>query len=260
MAGLIDWEAIVDRTRNLKANSHWDSPGDIVSACARQFQHDKWAKQPRRAEVWIEKDALAGVFADVCGRLDVPYFSCRGYTSQSEMWVAARRIEEYIKAGQSVVIFHFGDHDPSGIDMSRDIKDRLNTFVVGDLGQKIKDAPEEATVKEWFKMFEEKWGLAGRPLEVKRVALNRDQIEEYNPPPNPAKATDARFAAYQREHGDESWELDALNPTTLAGLVEENVLSVRDGALWEEAEEREGEARRKLGAAASDWDSLTGSL
>lgn len=95
LAGMIDWDTIVDRTRELRTLSHWNSPADIVDTCAKQFNIDRWAGQKYRPEVWIEKDALVGVFERICRELDVPLFSCRGYTSQSEMWVAAQRMLGY---------------------------------------------------------------------------------------------------------------------------------------------------------------------
>src|SRR5215471_777560 len=82
LAGLVDWEAIVDRTRNIRVLPHWTDPAAIVQAAADSFAVEKWAEQPRRVEVWIEKDALVGVFEPVCEELDIPLFSCRGYTSQ----------------------------------------------------------------------------------------------------------------------------------------------------------------------------------
>lgn len=66
MAGLIDWEAIIDRTRFVRDHAHWDSPAEIVAAVARQFRLDKWARQRKYVEVVIEKDALIGVIEDVC--------------------------------------------------------------------------------------------------------------------------------------------------------------------------------------------------
>src|SRR5262249_46150196 len=131
LAGLIDWDAIEDRTRNLHELPSWTSPESIIQACASQFRIDKGAKQPCRVEVWIEKEALAGVFQRVCDELQVPFFSCRGYTSQSEMWVAGMRLKRILRAKQKPVILHFGDHDPSGIDMTRDIVDRLQMFMGG---------------------------------------------------------------------------------------------------------------------------------
>ncbi|MCG7410591.1 hypothetical protein MH117_24650 [Paenibacillus sp. ACRRX] len=127
IAGLIDWMAIEDRTRNLRGNSHWDTPGDIINSAAYSFAYDKWEGQEKYVEVWVEKDALVGIVGQICNKLDVPYFSCRGYVSQSEMWMAARRLRRMSSDKQTVII-HLGDHDPSGVDMSRDIVDRLGIF------------------------------------------------------------------------------------------------------------------------------------
>src|SRR5208337_2838972 len=84
LAGLIDWDALEDRTRNVRSIAHWDSPEQIIAAVADQYAIDKWEDQNVRPEVWIEKDALVGVIERICNELDVAYFSCRGYTSQSE--------------------------------------------------------------------------------------------------------------------------------------------------------------------------------
>lgn len=224
LAGLIDWERIVDRTRELKKNNHWESPAEIVQACAKQFRIDRWATQPVRPEVWIEKDALIGVIEGVCRELDVSYFSCRGYTSQSEMWTAAQRLIEYTVEGQTPIIIHLGDHDPSGLDMTNDIERRMTLF------------------------FEhEGWD----PPEVRRIALNMDQVEEYGPPPNPAKITDSRAEACINKHGTESWELDALEPGVMADLIRHEVLGVRDEDLWEEKDEEESRGRKRLAASAA---------
>lgn len=229
LAGEIDWSLMEDRTRNLVSPNTWDSPSQIIAAVANQFRIDLWATQKYRPEVWIEKDALAGVFERVCDELRVPYFSCRGYTSQSEMWVAGQRFLRYKSRGQKPVIFHFGDHDPSGIDMTRDIKDRLLLFT-------------------------------RNGVRLDRLALNMDQVEEYGPPPNPAKITDSRADGYIREFGEESWELDALEPNVLAGLVRDAVLELRDDAAWNEAVEIEREHRRLLGEVSNNWETLTEDL
>ena len=206
LAGLIDWDAIEDRTRSAEGTFHWDDPRSAVRDLARAYDIDKWADQDTRVEVWIEKEALAGVFEGVCKELDVAYLSCRGYTSQSEMWRGARRLQDHMNdLDQDIVILHFGDHDPSGIDMTRDIEDRLRMFLEDDRDR----------------------------LTVRRVALNRDQIRQYRPPPNPAKMTDSRFGGYAALHGNQSWELDALEPTVLADLVRRNVEEFRDGDKWD---------------------------
>ena len=224
LAGLIDWKAIEDRTRNVVSNSHWDNPADIIRSAADSCSIDKWVSQDYRIEVWVEKEALAGVFERICSELDVPYLACRGYVSQSEMWRAARRLKRFENDGCKTVILHFGDHDPSGIDMSRDIKDRLYMF-------------------------------GARPS-VERLALNLDQIEQYKPPPNPAKTTDSRFEGYQSEFGDESWELDALEPRVLVDLVRDGVFSYRDVNKWDAATKQEERDRRLLMRASSTWAKL----
>jgi hypothetical protein len=65
-----------------------------------------------------------------------------------------------------------------------------------------------------------------------------EQVRKYNPPPNPAKSTDSRFAGYLSKFGDESWELDALEPKVIAELIRRNVVELRDPALWAEKEEQ----------------------
>ena len=214
LAGLIDWDAIEDRTRNVQSLSHWETPAEIIDICARQFRIDKWADQPFRPEVWIEKEALAGVVDGVCQDLDISFFCCRGYTSQSEMWSSAMRLRSMVNVGQRPLILHFGDHDPSGIDMTRDITDRLEMFMGG--------------------------------VTLQRMALNMDQIEEYSPPPNPAKITDSRFASYEQKFGGKSWELDALEPKVIAGLIETAVFEVRNLDQWKRAVRKEEAGRKKL--------------
>jgi hypothetical protein len=230
LAGLVDWDAIEDRTRNIVKNSHWDNPKSIIDACADSFQLDKWKGQRYMPEVWVEKQALAGVIESVARRLDVTSFACRGYPSASEMWAASQRLIRYCLAGHRPVIIHLGDHDPSGVDMTRDIHDRL-------------------------KLFMEHHGYEGGPR-VDRIALTMAQVEEYSPPPNPARTTDARFAAYQAQFGDESWELDALDPPTLIRLIESAVAGYRDDAKFEKRTRLERKNKRQLAKAAHNWPQL----
>jgi hypothetical protein len=126
LAGLIDWDHLEDRTRNVRDLTHWDSPASIMRAVAAQFRYESWNDQPMRVVVMIEKDALVGVIENVCQVNDVPFFSCRGYVSQSEMWAMARRFVGWIRNGQQPIVLHLGDHDPSGLDMSEDIDTRLS--------------------------------------------------------------------------------------------------------------------------------------
>lgn len=226
LAGLIDWDAIEDRTRNLRGLSHWEDPAHIIESAHASFRIDKWENQPNRVEVWVEKDALVGVLERVCNEYDVSYFACRGYVSQSEMYAAAQRLAGYIDGGQDVYILHLGDHDPSGIDMTRDIRDRLDLF------------------------------LEGLGVDVNRLALNWEQIQIYQPPPNPAKATDARFDGYQQLFGNESWELDALEPNVISRLIEAQLMALRDERLWEEKLEEERHHKLLLEQVSDRWEDV----
>lgn len=231
LAGLIDWDDIVDRTRHVRALSHWNKPADIIKGAAQQFRYDLWKGQPIRVEVWVEKDALVDVIGQACTRLDVPFFSCRGYTSQSEMWGAAQRLMQYQEhdGAERVVILHLGDHDPSGLDMTRDIDERLCGF----------------------------HGYHGFLVpEIKRIALNIDQVRKYNPPPNPAKLSDCRAPKYIAEHGDESWELDALNPSVIDALITKNINALLDPELFAAEKERQAAARKELAEIADGYGDI----
>lgn len=212
LAGLISWHAIEDRTRNIRKNAHWDTPKDIIAAARNSYAIDMWENQPTHVEVWIEKDALIGVIEAVCRDNDVTYFACRGYSSQSEQWNAGQRFSH---EGKPTIILHLGDHDPSGIDMTRDNEERLSMF-------------------------------AGEPVEMRRLALNWDQVQEHNPPPNPTKMTDSRAESYVREFGKECWELDALEPRLIAELIQREIDDIRDPDLWEAAEARLAADQSKL--------------
>ena len=256
MAGLLDWGYIVDRTRNLRGTSHWTTPGSVIDSAAYGYRLDKWVGQPRRVEVWVEKEALAGIVQRTAGRYDVDWFSCRGYVSQSEMWAAARRHLGYIQAGQGVTVLHLGDHDPSGIDMTRDIRDRLTNFLTTDwLQEEGREFTEgEATVGELIESMRQH--VSGDPIQVKRIALNIDQVRAYNPPPNPAKLTDSRADSYIALHGRQSWELDALDPATLDALIGRHIEGLRDARRYDRVAATESRHRELLTTAARRWSDV----
>lgn len=220
-AGLIDWDAIVDHTRHVRAPATWDSPADIIASAAGSFKLDLWENQDVYAEVWFEKDALLNVFDRAATPLRLPIFSCRGYVSDSAAWGAAQRIRAQQDAGKNCVVLHFGDHDPSGIDMTRDITERLELF--------------------------------GATPDIKRLALNMDQVRKYNPPPNPAKESDSRFKQYRYEFGVESWELDALDPDVLVKIVSKHVNRFIDQAQWDADQATENKHIATLELCSDKW-------
>ncbi|MDE2100008.1 MAG: hypothetical protein KGL39_22330, partial [Patescibacteria group bacterium] len=216
MGGLIDWDAIEDRTRASVANQHWTQPSQIIAGALNTYAIDKWNNQAHYVEVWVEKEALESVLARACTPLDVRFFCCRGYTSASAMWEAGQRLLHQIDEGKEVHIIHLGDHDPSGVHMSQDIKERLDLFTRGS-------------------------------VHVRRIALNMSQVQKYNLAPNNGKVTDSRFDRYVDEFGtSDVWELDALDPAVTVALIEKAVLQFRDDAKWQESIELEKRGRHTL--------------
>jgi hypothetical protein len=207
-AGLLDWEMIEDRGREAVVNSHWKGQGNYV-------------------EVFVEKDALSGILLPVCRALDVRFTANKGYSSDSAMYEAAKRL---IYAGyygddiKNVHVIYLGDHDPSGIDMTRDIRERFELYTRGRI-----------------------------EFEVHRLALNFDQVEMWNPPENPAKESDSRYEGYAAKFGESSWELDAVEPATLAGLVREQIEELIDQGVWDEVENQEDEYIRTLNELADNF-------
>ena len=234
MCGLIDWYHITDRTRGANAGqSHFDSPADVINAARWSYHVDKWEGQDTRVELWVEKEALAGILGQVARQRDVTYMACRGYMSSSAMWRSAQRLGDYAGEGPDAVVYHLGDHDPSGIDMTRDNFERLRQMIKHDHGYAAADR-----------------------LRFERIALNMDQIERYDPPPNPAKLTDSRASSYVEAHGYSSWELDALPPNVLVDLLNDKIDEVIDQDAWNARLAEEEADRDRLALAARNWEAV----
>lgn len=225
LAGLISWYAIEDRVRSVERASEWEKIDDIVTAAIKQYRMPRRASQPEYVEVWCEKDALASILSPLCYEYHVPLMINRGYSSSSAMFESAQRIIRTANGRHSIILY-FGDHDPSGEDMVRDVSDRLNVFRC----------------------------RAG----VEKVALTKTQVDEFNLPPNPAKLSDSRASGYIDKHGDESWELDALPPDELARIVRKAIEEHTDLDLLQEAVDKEEEDRKdvreRLGLEAESED------
>lgn len=196
-AGLIDWDAIEDRNREPSKPQEWSGGRQILDGAAGTFRLNRWATQPFYVELWVEKAALAGVLAPISSAYHIVLMVNRGYSSASAMKESADRIRAYGHDKRPVVLY-VGDHDPSGEDMVRDIGDRLREF----------------GCPSW--------------LDVRKLALTMDQVEEYNPPPNPAKLSDSRAKDYIEKYGEHSWEVDALPPDALDLLIRKVVSAYID--------------------------------
>lgn len=185
--------------------------------------------QETYVELWVEKQALAGVLEPLGHEFHVTFMANKGYSSQSAMRDAAMRIKRRVSTMTTAtvkarpVVLYLGDHDPSGKDMPRDIALRLKTFGV-------------------------------ERLSVDVIALTTPQVKEYDPPPNPAKITDPRAKGYIAEFGDKSWELDALPPRDLQQLVRRAIESRLDRVKWRSVIEEEERQKRLLSRAVKGMD------
>jgi len=198
--GVIDWDMFEDRSRPTHKHYTENSVKGAIDRTIYNYNLDKLQDQDVYIEVWIEKDALTGVFKPICDKYDIRLVTNKGYTSSSFIYQAFRRFEDEISNEKKVFILYFGDHDPSGIDMIRDIQDRSEEFLINS---------EDLDIVNMIDSFE-----------VKQIGLNHKQVLKYNPPENPAKKTDPRYNEYKKRFGFEtSWEVDALEPSVLVQLT-----------------------------------------
>lgn len=213
LAGLVDWEAIEDRGRPPNTPSEWRNLKGLADTALRAYRLPRWAGQEYYVELWVEKQALAGVLEPLASKNHVTLMVNKGYSSQSAMHESAARFNE--QDTKRKVLLYLGDHDPSGEDMVRDIRDRLAMFRV-------------------------------RNLDVVKVALTTAQVKEHRPPPNPAKMTDSRANAYVLKHGRYSWEVDALDPPVLGRLITSFFTKYIDKELMEKVTDQEELDKKSL--------------
>lgn len=185
-AGLVPYGWIADGTRWMRKPASYSSLAAYFERSANFYRADVWSRQADYVEIWIEKDALAGVIYRVTQEYDVPLMVCRGYPSESFVYEAARNI---IDIGKPAFIYYFGDHDPSGEHISENLEKKFRNF--------------------------------GARVTFQRVAVLRHQIEALKLQTRPTKTTDTRAAAFTAKHGEGSVELDAIDPRTLRAMVRE---------------------------------------
>jgi hypothetical protein len=181
-AGVLHYGWLADNTRSRRVLLTHGSIREALEETARTYRRAMWREVPAYAEVWIEKDALAGVVIPITDTYDVPLMVARGYASLSFLYDAA----EYINGlDVPAYIYHLGDYDPSGVNAAEKIEQTLREM-----------APSAEIIFE-------------------RLAVTEEQIAAWDLPTRPTKTTDTR----SKKFGDVSVELDAIEPDLLRGLV-----------------------------------------
>jgi len=219
--GDIDEKRIEDRTRQTIGGDYgWPDPDsflndvlDNFSSSWQDYQKEIWLSQQFKLEVWVEKDALAGVVNQAAKPYRVLVFPSRGYSSYTKMKDAIQRLSYY--DDKQRVILHLADHDPSGIDMTDDLIRRFKKY-------------------------------GGDSIRIERIALNFDQVKKFNLRPNPVKKADSRSSSYVMQYGHDCWELDALPPDELQNIVKRAIEKYIDPNAWQEKLEEIRKERKFL--------------
>lgn len=220
MAGIVDWDAIEDRLRHPSAPSSWETPKSIMNTVIYSYRNDRQKGQETYIEVWVEKDALSGVLKRVTEPLGVPIVVNRGYSSATAMHDAYNRFKAAARRGQGSLVLYLGDFDPSGLDMIRDIQNRIGEFILG--------------------------GTYDVDFNIQPIALTDAQIKAYEPPTNPAKMKDPRAEGYVEKYGYNSWEVDALPPEVLHELLDDEIRSRMDMDVYNQILDNEKAGILKL--------------
>lgn len=215
LAGELPYDWIADNTRWMRKPRTFSSLASALQRTAEAYRRSVWDAQSVYVEVWLEKDALAGVLYDVTAEWDVPLMVTRGYPSLSYVYSAAEAIA---CEDRPAYLYYFGDYDPSGLDISRHLHARLAQL-----------APDAE-------------------IHFERVAVTAGQIEEFNLPTRPTKRTDSRSRGFVGE----SVEVDAIPPAQLRSMVRTCIEQHVDRAVFEQLTVVEAEERRVLTWLATD--------
>jgi len=215
--GLIDWDMVEDRTRIPYLDYYVASIQNALEDTVDYFKFDRQEGQTYHMEIWTEKDAVSNILRKISSPYHIKLLINRGYTSSSAIYKSFKKILAESIVGRPTKILYVGDHDPSGLDMLRDMEARLKEF-----------------------------GLTG-DFEIVHVALTERQIKKYKLPENYAKITDPRAHRYIAEHGRSSWELDALKPKVLHEIVDTAVLTYLDVDQFHKMVRKEEKDKKRLG-------------
>jgi hypothetical protein len=222
-AGIVDWKAIEDRGRVPTRHSQWKNIKELVESAVYSFRLPRWNDQDYYIELYTEKQALESIFKPIADKYHIYFCANKGYSSVSPIYDLSKRLANKIVDGKKAVVLYLGDFDASGLDMVRDITDRVDEFLT-------KGDNEFDTSM----------------LQIIHVGLTRAQVTQYNPPPNPAKKTDPRSKKYMAVHGVHSWEVDALPPNVLIQLVDTAIRQFIDMKKYNAVIARENELKKKL--------------
>lgn len=273
-SGDLPYEWIADNSRWMRKPTSYGSIEELLETTRQAYRRSLWANQDAYVEVWIEKEALAGVVYELTSRWDVPLMVTRGYPSLTFLYEAA----EQMPLDRVVYIYYLGDFDPSGVDIERFVREQLDDLRLGRLVREhISDKPDPTALTAAFEMltrisglFEEekpsdlddlvsRFERAGVPfhreldIEFDRLAVSADQIVEYSLPTRPTKKSDSRSKGFTGE----SVELDALSTSQLHELVETAITQHLDKGQLDRTLKIEEQEQKSLEEFLGRWEGKT---
>ena len=189
ISGDLPFSWVVDESRRVRITRTFDGVEDAIEQTARFYRRSALAQSSDYLEIWVEKDALAGVLWDVTSEYDVPLMVSRGMPSLTFLHSSAQAIRRAAERGKRSFIYQFGDHDPSGVLIPQNIERRLS-----EMCERL-DCP---------------------PPIVRRVALTEAQIRRCRLPTRPTKR---KGNSHAKDFVGRSVELDALPPHALRDMV-----------------------------------------
>jgi len=238
-SGEIPYEWLADATRWMRKPTTYASAEAALRNTASTYRRALWDEGSERVEIWLEKEALAGVLVEITDQWDVPLMVTRGYPSMSFLYSAADAIRACAEEGQHTHIYYFGDRDPSGVDIDR--------AVVNGIGESLPTLAlrsDDPIKLAWALMAgepepEEEFGEVAT---FTRVAVTEDQIDDWNLPTRPTKSSDTRSKTFKGE----SVELDAIPSHQLRELAKGCIERHVDAHQLKVLQTTEAEERRLL--------------
>jgi hypothetical protein len=223
-AGRLDYEHIADATRWMRKPRSYNSVEDALLHTARTYRRNLWRDAESYIEIWVEKDALAGVVYPVTSEYDVPLMVARGFSSETFAYeaVAARNDD-----ARDYHVYYLGDFDRWGLDAARSLEEKLRRFA---------DELPKCICKVVFH----------------HIAITEEQIKSFQLPTRPPKRNSAADKAWPHNF---ACELDAIPPDELRGLVRwciERHLPRHQLEIARVAEESERQLARRLVSNALD--------
>jgi hypothetical protein len=210
---VVPFKWIVDNIRATEKPSSWSGLEDFADTVSRAYRKDFWASLPDYVSIIVEKDTVAGRVSPVTREYDVPLHPLRGFSSTSFAFAIA---DEWKRIQKPIHAFYIGDHDPSGRDIERSIRQRLTE-------------------------------LSGKDFSWKRLAVEPSQFSEFNVIALDAKRGDTRYERFSEEFGDKCAEVEAVPADALRDMVRSAIESHIPAAEWSRLKEIEAEEKRSWG-------------